>query len=45
MPTPTRTIPALPVRDAAAAHGRLGREELHHDRGVAAVRPVRRVER
>ncbi|HEX3290144.1 MAG TPA: hypothetical protein VHR46_02040 [Gaiella sp.] len=35
MPTLTRTIPALPVRDAAAAVGfyrdRLGFAVLHHD--------------
>ena len=43
MPTPglTQTIPALPVRDAAAAvefyRDRLGFEVLHHDGGFAVV--------
>ena len=38
----TRTIPALPVRNAAAAVGfyrdRLGFEIVHHDEGFAVVR-------
>ena len=37
----TQTIPALPVRDAAAAvrfyHDRLGFEPLHHEGGFAVV--------
>jgi catechol 2,3-dioxygenase-like lactoylglutathione lyase family enzyme len=37
-----QTIPALPVRDAAAAvdfyRGRLGSEVLHHDGGFAVLR-------
>jgi catechol 2,3-dioxygenase-like lactoylglutathione lyase family enzyme len=41
MPTLTRTIPALPVRDAAAAvdfyRDRLGFAVLHHDGGFAVV--------
>ena len=43
MPTPglTQTIPALPVRDAAAAvdfyRDRLGFEVLHHDGGFAVM--------
>jgi catechol 2,3-dioxygenase-like lactoylglutathione lyase family enzyme len=42
MPTLTQTIPALPVRDAAAAvafyRDRLGFEVLHHDGGFAVLR-------
>jgi catechol 2,3-dioxygenase-like lactoylglutathione lyase family enzyme len=42
MVTLTRTIPALPVRDAEAAvnfyRGRLGFEVAHHDDGFAVVR-------
>ena len=41
MVTLSQTIPALPVRDAAAAVGfyrdRLGFETLHHDGGFAVV--------
>ena len=41
MPTLTQTIPALPVRDAAAAVGfyrdRLGFGVLHHDGGFAVL--------
>ena len=41
MPTLTQTIPALPVRDAAAAvafyRDRLGFEVLHHDGGFAVL--------
>jgi catechol 2,3-dioxygenase-like lactoylglutathione lyase family enzyme len=41
MPKLTQTIPALPVRDAAAAVGfyrdRLGFEVLHHDGGFAVL--------
>jgi catechol 2,3-dioxygenase-like lactoylglutathione lyase family enzyme len=42
MPTLTQTIPALPVRDAAAAaafyRDRLGFEVVHEDGGFAVVR-------
>jgi catechol 2,3-dioxygenase-like lactoylglutathione lyase family enzyme len=42
MPTLTQAIPALPVRDAAAAvafyRDRLGFEVLHHDGGFAVLR-------
>ncbi len=42
MPTLTQTIPALPVRDVAAATAfyreRLGFEIVHHDGGFAIVR-------
>ena len=41
MVTLTQTIPALPVRDAAAAvefyRGRLGFDVLHHDSGFAVL--------